>query len=288
MASTLERGIVRVEFNTTKSRLPVIIVTMAVAVVLGACSSTKVRSPAPVVTRTVVPSVAVVPAGFYRVQPGDTLASIASRYGTDWRTLAQWNQLSNPDRLEIDQVLRVKPEVLTARNEVPAAAQTSAPPTASSGVVVKPVSDGAPSQAQAAPTKPMVREESAPAAPAAAIRLAWPAEGPLVSRFDGNTNKGVGIGGKLGSPVTAAADGRVVYAGAGLRGYGNLVIIKHDDTYLTAYAHNQALLVKEDQVVKQGQRIAEMGNTEADQVKLHFEVRQLGKPVDPMQYLPAR
>ena len=106
--------------------------------------------------------------------------------------------------------------------------------------------------------------------------------------FDEVRNKGYDIAGKAGDPVLAAADGRVVYAGAGLRGYGNLIILKHNNTFLTAYAHNQALLVKEDQTVRRGQKIAEMGNTDADSVKLHFEIRKQGKPVDPSQYLPKR
>ena len=110
----------------------------------------------------------------------------------------------------------------------------------------------------------------------------------MVSNFDETTNKGVSIAGKIGDPVVAAADGRVVYAGAGLRGYGNLIILKHNNTYLTAYAHNQALLVREDQAVRQGQKIAEMGSSDTDRVKLHFEVRRLGKPVDPLGYLPKR
>ena len=116
----------------------------------------------------------------------------------------------------------------------------------------------------------------------------WPASGSVIAGFNEATNKGVDIAGKAGDPVVAAADGRVVYAGAGLRGYGHLVILKHNNTYLTAYAHNQKLLVKEDQNVKKGQKIAEMGNTDADRVKLHFEVRRQGKPVDPARYLPAR
>ena len=116
----------------------------------------------------------------------------------------------------------------------------------------------------------------------------WPASGAVISSFDENTNKGVSIAGKVGDPIVAAADGRVVYAGAGLRGYGNLIILKHNNTYLTAYAHNQALLVREDQAVRQGQKIAEMGSSDTDRVKLHFEVRRLGKPVDPIGYLPKR
>ncbi|AVS87898.1 peptidase, partial [Paracidovorax avenae] len=116
----------------------------------------------------------------------------------------------------------------------------------------------------------------------------WPASGSLVAGFDEARNKGYDIAGKVGDPVLAAADGRVVYAGAGLRGYGNLVILKHNNTYLTAYAHNQTLLVKEDQSVRRGQKIAEMGSSDTDRVKLHFEIRRQGKPVDPARYLPAR
>ena len=106
--------------------------------------------------------------------------------------------------------------------------------------------------------------------------------------FDEARSKGIVIGGKAGDPVYAASDGRVVYAGSGLRGYGNLLIVKHNDTFLSAYAHNQTLLVKEDQVVRRGQRIAEMGSTDADSVQLHFEIRRLGKPVDPLKLLPPR
>jgi lipoprotein NlpD len=110
----------------------------------------------------------------------------------------------------------------------------------------------------------------------------------VLTPFDDQRSKGLSIGGKLGDPVFAAADGRVVYAGSGLRGYGNLVIVKHNATYLTAYAHNQTLLVKEDQIVRRGQKIAEMGATDADRVALHFEIRRQGKPVDPTRYLPPR
>ena len=110
----------------------------------------------------------------------------------------------------------------------------------------------------------------------------------MQSGFDESKNKGIDIVGKAGDPVWAAADGRVVYAGAGLRGYGNLIILKHSNQFLTAYAHNQVLLVREDQSVKKGQKIAEMGNSDAEQVKLHFEIRKQGKPVDPMKFLPAR
>jgi lipoprotein NlpD len=120
------------------------------------------------------------------------------------------------------------------------------------------------------------------------IVFIWPASGPVVAGFDEADHKGLSIAGKAGDPVVAAADGRVVYAGAGLRGYGNLIILTHNDTFLSAYAHNQKLLVKENQTVNKGQKIAEMGSTGADRVQLHFEIRRSGKPVDPMRYLPSR
>jgi lipoprotein NlpD len=166
-------------------------------------------------------------------------------------------------------------------------------------VVIKPVSNsGAPSNATASADSPAVGP-----APSAAnaqankplavespeeISFTWPANGNLTAYFDEIKNKGLDIGGKAGEPVLAAADGKVVYAGSGLRGYGNLIIIKHNNTYLSAYAHNQTLLVKEDQNIKRGQKIAEMGSTDADQVKLHFEIRKQGKPIDPLKMLPPR
>jgi lipoprotein NlpD len=137
-----------------------------------------------------------------------------------------------------------------------------------------------------------VKVATAPAATSAGadddIAWIWPGKGPVIAEFDEIKNKGVDLSGSAGDPVVAAADGKVVYAGAGLRGYGNLIILKHNNTYLTAYAHNQSLQVKEDQSVKKGQKIAEMGSSDADKVKLHFEVRRQGKPVDPLKYLPAK
>jgi lipoprotein NlpD len=117
------------------------------------------------------------------------------------------------------------------------------------------------------------------------LKLAKPASGQTIGNFDGNTNKGIDISGKAGDPIVAAADGKVVYAGDGMRGYGNIVIVKHDNNYLTVYAHNKSLVVKEGSTVKRGQKIAEMGNSESDRVKLHFELRRDGKPIDPTNYL---
>ena len=132
---------------------------------------------------------------------------------------------------------------------------------------------------QASTPAPAVEEE---------VALIWPAAGSVLAGFDEVKNKGLDIGGAAGDPVLAAADGRVVYVGSSLRGYGNLIILKHNNTYLTAYAHNQVLLVKEDQTVRKGQKIAEMGSSDTDRTKLHFEVRRQGKPVDPVKYLPPR
>jgi lipoprotein NlpD len=219
-------------------------------------------------------------AGYYTVRPGDTLIRIALESGQNWKDIARWNNLDNPNVIEVGQVLRVVP---------PAAMETAAPralPPASSASA-----PGAAASAASAP-RPVA---TAPAASAAApaeeeVAWAWPtgAGANVLAGFDEQKNKGLDLGGKAGDPVLAAADGRVVYAGAGLRGYGNLIILKHNNTYLTAYAHNQTLLVKEDQSVRKGQKIAEMGSSDADRVKLHFEIRRQGKPVDPSRYLPAR
>ena len=250
-------------------------------------------APAPAASETVVPVVRQ-PAGFenagkpgyYSVKPGDTLIRIGLENGQSWRDIARWNSLENPNLIEVGQVLRVLP---------PNAAPVT---TVAAGVITRPVTSTAvtgstvPPAAAPAPGTAVAPLAAAPASAAAAgdddLSWIWPAQGTLLSGFDEIKNKGVDIGGALGEPVLAAADGKVVYVGASLRGYGNLVILKHNNTYLTAYAHNQLLLVKEDQTVRRGQKIAEMGSSDTDRVKLHFEVRRQGKPVDPVKYLPAR
>ncbi|KQR44913.1 peptidoglycan DD-metalloendopeptidase family protein [Acidovorax sp. Leaf160] len=231
-------------------------------------------------------------AGYYTVKPGDTLIRIGLEHGQTWKDIARWNGLDNANLIEVGQVLRVAPP------GAPASASTAV--AADTGVVTRPVTASAlPPAPAASAARPGASATTAPAgsAPAAAPAAAgneddmpfiWPSSGPLLAGFDEARNKGYDIGGKAGDPVLAAADGRVVYAGAGLRGYGNLVILKHNNTYLTAYAHNQTLLVKEDQNVRRGQKIAEMGSTDTDRVKLHFEIRRQGKPVDPVRYLPSR
>ena len=212
--------------------------------------------------------------GYYTVKPGDTLIRIGLDTGQNFRDIVRWNNLENPNLIEVGQVLRIVPP--TSDNPL---------------VVTRPVTSGTVgTTTAAAPVRPASAPASSaqPAATEDDIAWIWPAQGKLITGFDEVKNKGYDIDGKAGDAIIASADGRVVYAGAGLRGYGNLIILKHNNTYLTAYAHNQTLLVKEDQTVKKGQKIAEMGNSDADRVKLHFEIRRQGKPVDPAKYLPAK
>lgn len=223
--------------------------------------------------------------GYYIVKSGDTLIRIALDNGQNWKDLAKWNNLDNPNLIEVGQVLRVVPPVV----EVVAQPVVSGK-TETRVVEVKPAASASMSASSAAAGSTAV---APPASTAGSSReddpvWQWPGGGPVIYGFDEGKSKGLGLGGKAGDPVFAAADARVVYAGNGLRGYGNLIILKHNSTYLTAYAHNQTLLVKEDQLVKRGQKIAEMGSTDAERVQLHFEVRRQGKPVDPSKVLPAR
>lgn len=231
--------------------------------------------------------------GYYTVKPGDTLIRIGLDSGQNWRDIARWNGLENPNLIEVGQTLRVSPPL--GATPAPVTPVVVARPVTSAPVTAVPVAPASAASAPAAASAvPSAVVAAAPLAvpPTAAtedeISWMWPARGAVVGSFDEVRNKGLDIAGALGDPVLAAADGRVVYVGAGLRGYGNLIIVKHNATYLTAYAHNQTLLVKEDQTVRRGQKIAEMGSSDADRVKLHFEVRRQGKPVDPARYLPPR
>ena len=218
--------------------------------------------------------------GYYTIKPGDTLIKVGLEHGQSWKDIARWSNLDNPNVIEVGQVVRV----------VPPGRDVASTPSTGGGRGVAPVVVGGGSAATPTPAPaPAPSSSPAPAVKGADdVDFIWPASGSLIAGFDEQRNKGYDISGKAGDSVVAAADGRVVYAGAGLRGYGNLIILKHNNTYLTAYAHNQSLMVKEDQSVKKGQKIAEMGSTDADRVKLHFEVRRQGKPVDPSRYLPSR
>jgi len=299
-------------------------------VLLQACSS-PISIPAPVVdhsvskptpreikpevsarTPAVVAPESTVKPGYYTVKPGDTIYHISLDNGQNWKDLARWNNLDNPNIIDVGKVLRVVPPEsgVTTEGVVVRPVNSQNNPTISTGTMTSVGTTGGaqstappsvmPPPAQV-PATPAVTAQTPPPSPPAQPTTAssadssgenptfiWPSSGKVVATFDEVKNKGVDISGKLGDPVLAAADGKVVYSGSGLRGYGNLLIIKHNNTYLTAYAHNQSILVKEDQAVKQGQKIAEVGSSDADQPGLHFEIRKYGKPVDPLKWLPSR
>jgi lipoprotein NlpD len=331
----------------------------AIVVLLGSGCVTKPPRPAPVIERGSAATVGKAAPGkpttletrpeFYTVKKGDTLHSIALDQGIDYRDLAAWNGITDPNRIAVDRQLRLRPPgapgeaatVAPLATVPPAEGQPLMPDSAGktgvpgvpipaeatpSAALVKtpkaqrlPYSEEALAQLKGAPSpfaaSPSPRSGDSEAARQEAARAeapktelakvepkpeaqtgddedrvnwSWPANGKVVAPFSEASNlKGIGIGGKAGQPVLASAGGKVVYAGSGLRGYGKLVIIKHNKTYLSVYAHNREILVKEGQTVAKGQKIAEMGNTDSDQVKLHFEIRRLGKPVDPLRYLPS-
>lgn len=311
------------------TQLSLIIVVLGL---LSACSTP--MTPAPVVERevgrkpvneTVVTMPPIAPSvksqeagkGTYVVKKGDTLVRIALEHGQNYRDLVAWNNLSNPNDIKVDQVLRVAPpdtinnnsgganSAIIAANPVtevrPLGATTPNNKT-TPRADKRPYNDANLAELQKADTaNPVVQLANAKpdAAPGVtvsnkspveseAIDWIWPAEGKVVAIFDDVKSKGLDIAGKMGQDVIAAGSGKVMYAGSGIRGYGNLVIIRHNDTLLSAYAHNKSILVKEGQSIGKGQKIAEMGNSDSDTVKLHFEIRYQGKPVDPSRYLPAR
>jgi lipoprotein NlpD len=205
------------------------------------------------------------------------------------------NYKSQPKALKEPYSEHALRDVARNANAVPPAVEVASPqpavPAVSPAPVAAPAPAAEPTVVARADPKPDLRAESkAPAADGGdddRIEWLWPTSGKIVTGFSDTANlKGIDIAGKSGQPIFASAAGKVVYAGTGLRGYGKLVIVKHNNTYLSAYAHNKDLLVKEGQQVTRGQKIAEMGNTDSDEVKLHFEIRKLGKPVDPLKYLP--
>ncbi len=241
------------------------------------------------------------------VQKGDTLYSIAFNYGFDYHELAELNGIKDPSVISIGQEIRLFPgkALSVARTGAPVESKPIEASIKEQPKLVKyPYSEAAMAQiekvqepgkievvsATKTETNPRLdteTEEVADTGDDAAIEWGMPAQGKLIGQFSESANrKGIDIAGKLGQPIVASAPGKVVYSGSGLRGYGKLIIIKHNKSYLSAYAHNDKVLVKEGQNVTRGQKIAEMGNTDADQVKLHFEVRLLGNPVDPAKYLP--
>ncbi len=261
---------------------------LVLSTLLVGCSSTpsgNVR----VVDRnnSATPQRPTVTTGQYVVRRGDTLFSIAFRYGWDYKALAARNNIPAPYTIHPGQTIRF--DGRSGSTPTAVVTQSGSTPSSSSKTTVirRPAGAGTaavPSVASKPTPAPM------PPAGPAPTGWGWPSNGVLIGKFssNGSLNKGIDIAGDLGQPVLAASDGTVVYAGSGLRGYGELVIIKHSDTYVSAYGHNRRLLVREGQQVKVGQTIAEMGSTGTDRVKLHFEIRRQGKPVDPLQFLPRR
>lgn len=262
---------------------------------------------------------------FYTVKRGDTLIGIALDYGQNHRDLAAWNNLANPNDIKVDQVLRVAPPDQVAGVQTsPVAMPPSTEPAKVVATVPKkvlpkpekrPSADSALADAHKgengngkadvktdkhdAPevaVKPAVTPPSSGIAAGSVVTATdddklswmWPSNGKIVATFDEGKNKGIDIAGRAGQQVMAAGSGKVMYAGSGIRGYGNLVIVKHSNALLSAYAHNRNIIVKEGDTVSKGQVIAEMGDSDADSVKLHFEIRQQGKPVDPSRFLPNR
>lgn len=243
--------------------------------------------------------------GLYTVKQGDTLYSIALEFGLDYRELAAWNSI-DATRIRIGQQLRLSPPqgvVISPLRTTPGAVDAqplgSTARGGAAGVHTEPRGVRVPytdqAYAQMAGVKPesgaVTTNPDVPAKPAAAggadsVEWIWPVNGKVINAFNEGSNKGISIAGKLGQPVVAAAPGRVIFSGTGIRGLGKLVVIKHNEQFLSVYAHNNQLLVKEGQSVTRGQKIAEMGSTDADRVQLHFEIRRLGKPVDPASMLP--
>ncbi|MFW2404071.1 MAG: peptidoglycan DD-metalloendopeptidase family protein [Gammaproteobacteria bacterium] len=201
--------------------------------------------------------------GYHVVESGDTIYSIAFRYDVDQRALMAWNGIDNAALIRVGQRLRLSP---------PSGSSGAAPPPRSAG--------------SSRSTKP----QSTPSQPAQSVRWQWPSDGAVIAVYGSSTKtrSGIQIGGKQGQPVRAASGGRIVYAGTALAGYGHLLIIKHNNDYLSAYGHNDRLLVKEGDQVAAGQRIADMGIGPGKRPLLHFEIRLRGEPVNPVGYLPKR
>lgn len=285
--------------NSSLFLRPITCAAVAAVLLLSACAAPprapwEDRSaPRPEDPRTAPPRAVPAPDA-HRVERGDSLYSIAFRYGMDWRSLAQWNGISPPYVIRPGQLIRLQP----AAPDQPVIAERRPDPPRETRTV--PVPEPAPPVARVpepVPAEPKPADPSrapAPIAPAAERTVAgvtwrWPTEGQVTRRFDADdTRKGIHIAGSSGQPVVAAAGGQVVYSGTGLIGYGELIIIKHSDSMLSAYGHNRLRLVGEGDSIRAGQHIAELGVNERNEEILHFEIRRNGQPEDPLRFLPAR
>lgn len=283
---------------------------LCVAILFGMVGCAKRSAPAPVATLQISSDTASrgpIRSESYQVRRGDTLYSIAFRAGQDFRTLAQRNQISAPYIIQPGQQLRMTGSVaarvptggnrITEVKQQPKVVTTTPIPSVSQPVVSTKKSDKSATIKSVAPnqqtgyvqrrkTENIKKTNNTPNGNR--VQWQWPTRGTILSRFSHQEHgsKGLKIAGQDGQRINAAAAGHVVYAGNALRGYGNLIIIKHNDDYLSAYAHNRGLVVREQQHVKAGEHIANMGSTEASQTQLHFEIRFRGQSVDPLQFLP--
>jgi lipoprotein NlpD len=319
--------------TTLESRCSALLLGAALAA-LGGCASEPMQAPVsdirpaaprPALEPSPPPPAASVPPGHYVIKRGDTLYSVALEHGADYRDVARWNQLDDPTKISIGQVLRVTPpagelavQVGAARGQAPLQARpldgastaqlgrgdgsTKVAPKAlrlpyseenlallskGDAAAVAPAPKPVAVAPAPGPTKPEPPKAAAIERDPESLDFIWPARGGLLAKFAEPSSKGVDIGGKPGDPVVAAAAGQVLYTGTGIRGFGKLIVIRHENGFSSVYAHNRQILVKEGQTVSRGQRIAEMGDSDADQPKLHFEIRKSGKPVDPLRYLPG-
>lgn len=251
--------------SVSRSRRAAFMVSTVVLALLAGCASRTTQ--APVTDLSGSSSSAPAISGSYVVKPGDTLYKIAQAHNVDVASLVRLNNITDPSQLRVGQTLRL--------SGAASAPSGSAPATASTPAVV------------ASPVVPSEPARPARASDASIISWGWPASGKIIQGFNANT-KGIDIAGAVGDPVLAAASGKVMYAGNGVRGLGNLILLGHDSGFITAYAHNQQLLVKTGDDVKKGSRIALLGQTDTTSPRLHFEIRRKGTPVNPLSYLPAR
>ncbi|WP_339529251.1 peptidoglycan DD-metalloendopeptidase family protein [Pseudomonas mucidolens] len=268
----------------SKNSFQRLVIGLVLSSLLVACSSTPGGGARVVDRNKAAPHRPTVTTGQYVVRKGDTLFSIAFRYGWDYKALAARNNIPVPYTIHPGQAIRFDGRSASRPTAVVTKSGSSASSSSKTTIITKPAGTATTTVAKKPAPAPLPPAGPAPSG------WGWPSNGVLIGKFssNGSLNKGIDIAGDLGQPVLAASNGTVVYAGSGLRGYGELIIIKHSDTYVSAYGHNRRLLVREGQQVKVGQTIAEMGSTGTDRVKLHFEIRRQGKPVDPLQFLPRR
>jgi len=271
--------------SMTRLRRPLFAVGVLSLAILAGCASKGTR--APVVDMTGGQPAPTATSGSYVVKPGDTLYKIARANNVDIENIKRWNNISDPNQISVGQVLRMSGGATGGGAQTAPIARNRPQPRPldqpETPAATTPAPDATPTPAPApVDTKPATR-----AADAGVINWAWPANGQIVQAFNASS-KGIDIAGALGDPITAAADGLVKYSGNGVRGLGNLIIVEHQNGFITAYAHNRALLVKTGQTVKRGAKIAELGQSDTTSPRLHFEIRRQGTPVDPMQYLPPK